>query len=129
MNLKFRGYDSKNKKFLDIEGLGFSQTGHIDYILIEDPEAPKGFRFIDNFVELAHIQIVQSTGLYDMHNREIFIGDILQVWKSETTYMIKEVIDLNGACRVTTFDVLTHDLAKKSCIVGNIMENRHLLEG
>ncbi len=121
MKQKYRAWDIHNNDLLELSGLGFDSQGEICYLEIE--KIPGEFELISPI----GTKIVQSTGLRDMYQNEIFIGDIVQVNVNQEQYMIKEVIWLNGACRVTTFDILDVDLAKKSVVVGNIFENKELL--
>lgn len=89
-------------------------------------------------VKLDEIELMQSTGLRDMNNREIFEGDIVQF---EDCYEVSDFLYINtgiiewcqGGFHVTNRDsvsmedLLDGDLLEVT-IIGNIYENPELLE-
>ena len=83
-------------------------------------------------VEIGNAILMQSTGLRDMNNREIFEGDIVKMAKdvySEPTYY-EVVRHRGGAYRLESKQHgcelwLRHTDCK---VVGNVYENRELLE-
>lgn len=88
-------------------------------------------RDLDNFV-FEEIELMQSTGLRDKNDKEIFEGDIVKMPKdvySEPTYY-EVVRHRGGAYRL---DSKQHGcelwLRHTDCkVVGNVYENRELLE-
>lgn len=88
-------------------------------------------RDLDNFV-FDEIELMQSTGLFDKNNKEIFEGDIVKMAKdvySEPTYY-EVVRHRGGAYRL---DSKQHGcelwLRHNDCeVVGNIYENKELLD-
>ena len=83
-------------------------------------------------VEIGNAILLQSTGLRDMNNREIFEGDIVKMAKdvySEPTYY-EVVRHRGGAYRLESKQHgcelwLRHTDCK---VVGNVYENKELLE-
>ena len=95
-----------------------------------DNGLPDG-RDLDNFV-FEEIELMQSTGLFDKNDKEIFEGDIVKMSKdvySEPTYY-EVVRHYGGAYRLESKQ---HGcelwLRHTDCeVVGNIYENREFLE-
>lgn len=95
-----------------------------------DNGLPDG-RDLDNFV-FEEIELMQSTGLFDKNDKEIFEGDIVKMSKdvySELTYY-EVVRHYGGAYRLESKQ---HGcelwLRHTDCeVVGNVYENQELLE-
>lgn len=95
-----------------------------------DNGLPDG-RDLDNFV-FEEIELMQSTGLFDKNDKEIFEGDIVKMSKdvySEPTYY-EVVRHYGGAYRLESKQ---HGcelwLRHTDCeVVGNVYENQELLE-
>lgn len=89
-------------------------------------------------VEFDEIEFMQSTGLRDMNNREIFEGDIVQFedcyTESDFLYINKGIVKWSqGSFTVTNRnsvemeDLLDGDVLDVK-IIGNIYENKEFLE-
>lgn len=119
---KFRAWDRiKKRMFLVLE---------IDYEngLVSDETYWNTIPFDD-------VNLMQSTGLVDMYDKEIFEGDVLKtsdgelakvVWNKELACweaeFLSEIVDLSEVADVKS--------NRSDCeIVGNIYENPELLEG
>lgn len=112
---KFRAWDNWRKRM-----------SVVDRIYIDT----KGVRLYDDFGEywrdFRDVEFMQSTGLRDKNDKEIFEGDIV---KSEPTYY-EVVRHCGGAYRLESKQ---HGcelwLRHTDCeVVGNVYENRDLLE-
>jgi uncharacterized phage protein (TIGR01671 family) len=79
------------------------------------------------------IELMQSTGLYDMEDTEVFEGDILHHQKqTEYTFIVKYDKDKgrwygDGLSRTYRIDI-TKEFLPYYKVIGNIYENQELLE-
>lgn len=125
MTPKFRAWDSVEKKFVE----HFFIT---DNSLICNMEKPTSDRKLPIPIEKSELILMQSTGLKDKNDKEIFEGDIVKMAKdvySEPTYY-EVARHYGGAYRLESKQ---HGcelwLRHTDCeVVGNIYENRELLE-
>lgn len=119
--LKFRVWDKENKEMLFVRQIDFM----FGKVVLESYEQ----FFIDE------IELMQSTGLFDMYDKEIFEGDVLQTHDGELSKVVwnkylgcwevkflSEIVDLSEVADVKS--------NRSDCeIVGNIYENPEFLEG
>lgn len=121
---KFRAYDggSLNRMYQPDEVM----VGNGD-IWIIDEDSVAGEWIVNN-----DLNLMQSTGLFDNNNQEIFEGDILKNNKYITSVFYE-----NGAYCVkfrrtpnttVTMNVISFIKKYKTRIVGNIYENKELLD-
>lgn len=121
---KYRAYDggSLNRMYQPDEVM----VGNCN-IWIIDEDSVAGEWIVNN-----DIHLMQSTGLFDKNNKEIFEGDILKSNKYITSVFYER-----GAYRVklsrtpnTTviMDVISFIEKYKTKIIGNIYENKELLD-
>lgn len=122
---KFRVWHKTWEEMGKVKRIRFDDEGNITTVLV------KGQAFGSN-VHLEEIELMQSTGLFDKHSKEIFEGDIVKMAKdvySEPAYY--EVIrHRGGAYRLESNQ---HGcelwLRHTNCeVIGNIYENPELLE-
>ena len=114
----------------DLKGIDFEN----ETVVLRKPYYEDGFPVETEVfeVEIGNAILLQSTGLRDMNNREIFEGDIVKMAKdvySEPTYY-EVVRHRGGAYRLESKQHgcelwLRHTDCK---VVGNVYENKELLE-
>ena len=122
---KFRAWDSVEKKF--VEHFFITDNG-----LICNMEKPTSSYNSPVPIEKSELILMQSTGLKDKNDKEIFEGDIVKMSKdvySEPTYY-EVVRHRGGAYRLESKQ---HGcelwLRHTDCeIVGNVYENKELLD-
>ena len=122
---KFRAWDSAKKKF--VEHFFITDNG-----LICNMEKPTSDCKLLIPIEKSELILMQSTGLKDKNDKEIFEGDIVKMSKdvySEPTYY-EVVRHRGGAYRLESKQ---HGcelwLRHTDCeIVGNVYENKELLD-
>ena len=89
--------------------------------------------FLDFNVSINEIILMQSTGLFDKNDQEIFEGDVLKSNKYITSVFYERGAYCVKFCRTpnttVTMDVISFIKKYKTRIVGNIYENPELLEG
>ena len=131
-NLKFRAWDKANKEMLKIDV--------IDFFL-------KGIRVLEHngnsfFMKFSDVEIMQSTGLFDKNEKEIFEGDIINcgyLFNGSPFDELDEYEEEKGVVKFVNcgFNIkfkndtnLFIDIME-SCedieVIGNIYENKELL--
>jgi len=124
--IKYKVWDKNNKKFIpqsitkDLE-----ITIRFDGVFVSDNVRIDGTKNGEDLI------LLQYTGLTDKHGKEIYEGDIV-------SYMDKTLIVEWSECRwafvypnnedvLDGFYVYTYKLNKKMEVIGNIYENKNLL--
>lgn len=117
--IKFRAWDKRLKVWFD------AAVGDAANILVWRGEGSNvTARPIDYF------NIVQFTGLHDMHGKEIYEGDIVKPGLYEHKKLLKKILVvewLNDAAGFSPYCLFTLE-AKETEIIGNIYENSELVE-
>lgn len=124
--IKFRAWLKEDKKMVNIETIDFTDKS-IQYL--EKNE------FINAYllrrVSFDDVELLQYTGVKDKNNREIYEGDIVILNDTEeenrciVKYKYGSYILIDGDLR----ENLSNVEAKFLEVVGNIYENKNLLEG
>ena len=123
---RYRAWDTINKEMFK-DTFAITESGQVVVVEQDFIVSPPDYVFVD------HLVIMQSTGLYDKNNMEIFEGDILhhQI-QTEYTFIVKYDKDKgrwygDGLSHTYQIDITT-DFLKFYKVIGNVYENPELLE-
>lgn len=122
---KFRAWDKFDKVMRDVTLLDYNQN----FV---------GYSYPVFMKSTMHMELMRSTGLRDMNNREIFEGDVVQFEDcsemSDSLYVNTGIIEwcqggfhITNRDSVSMEDLLDGDVLEVK-IIGNIFENKELLE-
>lgn len=122
---KFRAWDKKTSKLHVVNGI-YCDNKKIHYI--DD----KRVRFVD----FDNVIIMQSTGLFDKNNKEIFEGDVVRQVRTQPTTENERITGvvtmIEGAWLIMNDnEQLASDLwseTDENEIIGNVYENKDILE-
>lgn len=131
---KFRAWDKENEKMLEVANISFDKEVYgYDLITIDKT---KESNMLWTFTKLEDFILMQSTGLKDKNDDEIYEGDILKFTTQE--FNGGEYIDINNIESVEYCDgayfVGDHLLGQAMIdddeleMIGNIYENPELLK-
>lgn len=87
MTPKFRAWDSAKKEMFK-DTFAITESGQVVVVEQESVVCPPDYVFVD------HLVIMQSTGLKDLNDIEIFEGDIVKIFDSLYTVFY----DINEGC-------------------------------
>ena len=125
MRPKFRAWDTIKKEMFK-DTFAITESGQV--VIVEQDfvtDTPE-YVFVDNLV------IMQSTGLFDKTNTEIFEGDILKSNKYITSVFYERgayCVKFRRSPNTTvTMNVISFIEKYKTKVIGNIYENPELLE-
>lgn len=132
MKQKFRAWDTTNKEMFK-DTFAITESGQVVVVDQSSVFVSPDYVFVDNLV------IMQSTGLFDKNNKEIFEGDIIangpdvMCMKRHNTlgfYVEKKgKVEFIADCAVLEdFEEDAKEIADSLEIIGNIYENPELLE-
>ena len=119
---KFRAWDVHNKKMLvvnDICNLFWENTFFECYELVPDPKGKREYELINHRIDFEDCVLMQSTGLFDINDKEIFEGDIVRMHSGEL---------LPVKLHHGMFEPVCYYASRAFGRVGNIFENPELLE-
>ena len=136
--IKFRAWDSKKKKMLqDVQNYHWCENCANEYNEGTEYPAVQHFgNFVKKQYEADRFEVMQFTGLKDKNGKEIYEGDIVK-FKEEgcSEYFRKsKVFFERGSFKVFDFfnsETELYDFIGNSYhleVIGNIYENKHLLE-
>lgn len=127
--IKFRVWDTENKEILRVQELDFEDTFYGGRLSIRTEQ-------YNDYFDIEEMPLMQYTGLHDKNGKEIWEGDIVNC---QTKYgKAKAIIKfINGKFVAYWDSKITHpknghhiayyDTNKKFEVIGNIYENRELL--
>lgn len=134
MITKFRAWDKADKEMLEVHGINFDAQGIWTKEMMDDESD-------GNFIFLTDIELLQSTGLKDKNDVEIFEGDIID--KGYHNLNIENRIgyvkfaqgeDSDGWSHGSWLGWITNnndsllDVHENCTVIGNMFENPELLE-
>lgn len=133
MRPRFRAWLKKKKKMVatdDLVNISFEdeeicvQTLYFEEGLISERDL--------DYYEFDEIELMQSTGLFDKNNKEIFEGDILGTKGGLLNGIVEYRTDLgmwtNSLLRYNNFERLC-SIASDREIIGNVWEDGDLIDG
>lgn len=122
---RFRVWDTTKKEMFK-DTFAITESGQVVVVEQEDVMSPPDYVFVD------HLVIMQSTGLFDKNNKEIFEGDIVLVLDSPYTVFYDNE---KGSYRLKPHDdrwnvdyMSNFSHGGNFEVVGNIYENKELLD-
>ena len=122
---KFRAWMKSLKWMCNVTNISFDSK-FVDICQQGDTE-----RCTEMSVEFDEIKLMQSTGLFDKNDKEIFEGDILGTKDGSLNGVVEYRTDLgmwtNSLIRYNNFERLCNVAGNRE-IIGNIYENPELLE-
>lgn len=141
---KYRAWDSAKKEMFK-DTFAITESGQVVVVEQEDVMCPPDYVFVD------HLVIMQSTGLKDKNGKEIFEGDVLEIQGIKMivkfgSYKYLETSKNSGHILGVLYDGLGFyvecinaadpdnispfepEMLKNSQIIGNIYENKELLD-
>lgn len=129
MILKFRAWDGAKKEMFK-DTFAITESGQVVVVEQEDVMSPPDYVFVN------HLVIMQSTGLFDKNNKEIFEGDVVRQVRTQPTteneIIIGVVTMLEGAWLIMNDgEQLASQLwseTDENEIIGNVCENEDILE-
>lgn len=123
--IRFRAWDKFDKEMLEVHGINFDAQGIWTREMIDDESD-------GNFVFLDEVELMQSTGIKDKNDIEIFEGDIVKNVTGELGYIgfLKQEMGY-----VIVYKNRDRRLGHRNGIedfhletIGNIYEHPHLIE-
>ena len=121
---KFRAWDGAKKEMFK-DTFAITESGQVVVVEQESVVCPPDYVFVD------HLVIMQSTGLFDKNNKEIFEGDIVLVLDSPYTVFYDNE---RGSYRLKPHDdrwnvdyMSNFSHGGNFEVVGNIYENKEQL--
>lgn len=121
---KFRAWDTTNKEMFK-DTFAITESGQVVVVDQSSVFVSPDYVFVD------HLVVMQSTGIFDKNNKEIFEGDILGTKGGLLNGIVEYRTDLgmwtNSLIRYNNFERLC-SIASDREIIGNIYENKELLD-
>ena len=139
MITKLRAWDKENKIMLVVNNICnlFWDSKFIEgYELVPDPKGKHEYELIDHKIDLEDAILMQSTGLFDINDKEIFEGDIvritMQIGKRTTTSIGAVAFDKIEVCFKIRNELGSHYVtmfhARYFEVIGDIYQNPELME-
>ena len=131
MTVRYRAWDNANKEMFK-DTFSITESGQVVVVEQEDVMCPPDYVFVD------HLVIMQSTGLFDKNDKEIFEGDVVRMRNPRDRRQIGmfQVVRVANSpmlgllCKKLTTEIfnLYEHMSNYYEVKGNIYENPELLE-
>ena len=127
MTPRFRAWHKTWEEMGKVKWIRFDDEGNVTTVLFRG-------RDLGTNTHADKIELMQSTGLYDMEGTEVFEGDILRHQiQTEYTFIVKYDKDKgrwygDGLSRTYRIDIAKRFLPYYYKVIGNIYETPELLE-
>ena len=130
--IKFRAWLKDEKEMIDVKAIDFDENGDVFSVNYPEGKSYSGY-------DKDEIELMQYVGLKDKNGVEIFEGDIVKLWKAksddydswfEPTRELKVINFKNGCFRFGCREFIRYNTCSYELeVIGNIYENKELLEG
>lgn len=132
--LRFRAWDSIKKEMFK-DTFAITESGQVVVVEQESVASTPDYVFVE------HLVIMQSTGLFDKNEKEIFEGDILKVANNDSSWFevvkydhekamfISKEVNLKYEVPETPLYDLFSPYPFKVEVIGNIWEDGDLIDG
>ena len=139
MILKFRAWDKENKIMLVVNNICnlFWDSKFIEgYEVVPDPKGKHAYELIDRRIDLEDAILMQSTGLLDINDKEIFENDIVEWEHKDTGQLVRGIVKYDTElgfwgmtdARFNDLTAIGYLANQKVTVLGNIHQNPELVE-
>ena len=108
---------------------------YADYVVVISYKYVHGYSAYKDNVEYVNVELEEFTGLYDVNNKPVYEGDIIEAFNHNPKYMEIKFVE-GGFCADwgdSNYPIdINHFYDSKGChlkVVGNVNENPNILKG
>nr|DAR76769.1 MAG TPA: YopX protein [Caudoviricetes sp.] len=126
--IKYRAYAKEYNKIVQVDRLGLNSDGSVQEILFSYKELGEDSNEWTD-LQAGQFELLEFTGQYDKEGKEIYTGYILQFSNGNLGKVICHLrAGFDVAFSNAMPEELDHSLASRCKVVGNIYENKELLD-